>query len=523
MTKTIVLGLDGACWPLLNPWLAVGDLPNLAALRSKSTWGPLRSQFPPVTSPNWRCYATGRNPAKLGVFWWEIVDRQNQAIRHPNGDDYQTQPFWQDLAAAGQRVGVLNFPTGFPPRQVPNGFFTASGPGAKQSGFAQPPTWEDHIREKSSYRVHPERIYTSAEQISEGIDDLLDLMQSRFDAAFELLDDGLDFLHITLFYINSIQHYCYDGPPTLKAWKLVDRNMERLIEYARAGNFNLLLMSDHGCGPIDTVFHANTWLQSRGYLAAKKHARTRLTRVGINRQVAINLARKLSMDRWLARVLPARLQRWLPSAGGTMGKAAKGEGILWAGSRAVASGQGLIYLLLDKNDRQYESIRQAVIDELASLQKPDGMGPIANQIYRAEEVYNGPFLDVAPDIVFEQASGVHTSGGLGAPDVFSKPGRWAAENLMDGLFLAFGPDFGRQAELPGTRIIDLAPTLLHLYDLPVPDDVDGRVLSNIFAEDSPAANRDLRIRSADLDTTQARHVAVENDLHERLQDLGYLD
>jgi predicted AlkP superfamily phosphohydrolase/phosphomutase len=82
MTRTIVLGLDGANWPLLESWIEAGDLPNLAALREEAAWGSLASQFPPVTSPNWRCYATGCNPAKLGVFWGS-VNRERLTICHP--------------------------------------------------------------------------------------------------------------------------------------------------------------------------------------------------------------------------------------------------------------------------------------------------------------------------------------------------------------------------------------------------------------------------------------------------------
>lgn len=82
MTRTIVLGLDGANWPLLESWIEAGDLPNLVALREGAAWGPLISQLPPVTSPNGRCYATGCNLAKPAVFWGS-VNRERLTICHP--------------------------------------------------------------------------------------------------------------------------------------------------------------------------------------------------------------------------------------------------------------------------------------------------------------------------------------------------------------------------------------------------------------------------------------------------------
>jgi predicted AlkP superfamily phosphohydrolase/phosphomutase len=68
MVETIVLGLDGANWELLDSWFRAGNLPNIAALRGRGTTADSLSCLPPVTCPNWRCYSTGKNPGKLGVY-----------------------------------------------------------------------------------------------------------------------------------------------------------------------------------------------------------------------------------------------------------------------------------------------------------------------------------------------------------------------------------------------------------------------------------------------------------------------
>lgn len=524
MTKTIVLGLDGANWSLLEPWLEAGDLPNLAALRDASSWGPLTSQFPPVTSPNWRCYATGRNPAKLGVFWWEIVDREEHTIRHPTARDFHTSPLWHDLAEEGQRIAVLNFPSGYPPAPVKNGYFTAGGPGAKEIGFAYPQEWESHLRERYNYRVHPADVLRSAQHLESQLDEVLSIMQSRFDVAFDLLDEGLDFLHITIFYINVLHHFWYRGEPTRAGWQMIDRNLGRLREIAERQGYNLLLMSDHGCGPVNTVFYINTWLEREGYLSVElPPAARRLSRWGIDRRRLRNAARSLGVDRLLRDILPASLQHMVPGAGGAFRNEAKGNSIDWDNSRAIASGQGPIYLLVPPEDPAYESLRREIAAKLADLQNPITKKPVVARVLHREEVYEGPFFERAPDLVFEQGVGIHTSGAIGYPDLFRSPEKWAADNVLTGLFLAWGPDFTPLGKVEGTRIIDLAPTILHAMSMPIPDDVDGRVLENLFAPGSEASKRSVTFRPTAEEDAAADSDDDESEIAARLSALGYLD
>jgi len=68
MNRVLVIGLDGATLDLICPWAAQGHLPILARLMAEGAHGPLESTLPPVTSPAWPSFVTGKNPGRHGVF-----------------------------------------------------------------------------------------------------------------------------------------------------------------------------------------------------------------------------------------------------------------------------------------------------------------------------------------------------------------------------------------------------------------------------------------------------------------------
>jgi predicted AlkP superfamily phosphohydrolase/phosphomutase len=66
--KAVIIGLDGATWTLLRPWIDQGQLPNLARLVQEGASGPLTTTIPPVSASAWVSFATGCNPGKHGAF-----------------------------------------------------------------------------------------------------------------------------------------------------------------------------------------------------------------------------------------------------------------------------------------------------------------------------------------------------------------------------------------------------------------------------------------------------------------------
>jgi len=114
--------------------------------------------------------------------------------------------------------------------------------------------------------------------------------------------------------------------------------------------------------------------------------------------------------------------------------------------------------------------------------------------------------------VIEQARGVHISGKVGRDEIFSDSGTvgWRAENKRHGLFTAVGPSF-RTGEIDGLSILDLAPTILHLHDEPIPASMDGEVVKSVFDPDSEPASRQIAEAARDATNTVGRNSVSHRD------------
>lgn len=497
--KTIVIGLDGASFDLIDPWLRAGKLPNLQHLIEHGAKGTLESCLPPTSSPNWKCYSTGKNPGKLGIFWWRNIDFRNRRITIPSAC-IQSKEIWDYISEDGGKVGIINTPLTYPTKQV-NGFMIAGGPDAPDGNYTYPRELESRLKrefkykvqnKESGYKVHPP-VRSKWWQSEEAVEEAIALMKVRFAVAKALAQEyELDFLHLTIFYINSLHHDLWDEEPVLQAWQVIDDNIGALRQEFKESNF--IIMSDHGSNEIHQVFYINTWLEEQGYLktSGSLWLPRLLYRLGLNEERLFRVVQKLRLNRVVTKIVPKKIRSNIPSAIGTVELEHKEDKVVWEKSKALASGQGPLYLAPGE-----AKLREEIMKKLKNLTNPLTGSKIARHVYRREEVYQGEFLSEAPDIIIDQYPHTHIRGSIGKKNIFEKPQRWRGENTTKGIFIASGPDFKEGMELSQVSILDLAPTILHQMGLPVPADMDGEVLSEIFKEGSEPALRAVKRRETE--------------------------
>jgi len=516
-----VVGLDGADWSLLRSWIRDGALPAFERVLDEGVAGDLQSTLPPVTFPAWKCYSTGKTPGKLGVYEWYAYDRDAQALSANDASDFRSREYWEVLADHGVDAGVVNMPTTHPAnaRGMDGVDVVAGSPANERKTLTNPESLKaDLLDAVPEYRVKPDLVLDEAspdELIAEGTR----LFDQRFDAATFLADErDCDLVHLTLFFTDTLQHRLWDRPDHLRAaYERVDARLGDLLD--REDTDAVFLLSDHGFVDIDEVFMTNQWLAERGDLTFEDSGtRTALSAVGLTEERLKRLVDRLGLVGLAQRLVPKSIQGLFPSESGRV--AIQDAAIDWTETKALSLGRGPVYLNhaafgdADDPERAIEAYRDGLADAIESLETPAG-DPVATAVHDPADVYTGD-RERGPDLVVEYATGVDAPESVGC-EVFGETTEWLATHRRTGVFAAWGEDVAAgDADL---ELYDLAPTLLHYFDVPVPADVDGDVRRDVL--DGDAADRD--VETGPPSAIGASDRGAGEEVEETLRELGYLE
>jgi predicted AlkP superfamily phosphohydrolase/phosphomutase len=180
---------------------------------------------------------------------------------------------------------------------------------------------------------------------------------------------------------------------------------------------------------------------------------------------------------------------------------------------------------------QYETLRAEIMDALSQMVDPETGEHVVEQIYRREDIYSGQNLEAASDILFIPTRMEYFGFGeyeFGSNQIIESMKRGiSGTHRMQGIFCMWGEPVAAGQWLPDLEITDLAPTILHLEGMSVPEDMDGKVIVDglkagyrdyqVATEPPPASTPPSQAgRGGDLSPED------EERLVKRLRDLGYV-
>lgn len=559
--KIVIIGWDGATWDLIRPWAEAGDLPTVARIMAEGAAGEMRSTIPPTTAQAWASMTTGTNPGKHGLMDW--------VTRRPGG--YESMPvtanlctqktIWELLSEAGRRVFTFNVPMTYPTRPL-NGLVVAGlGVPTVESKFTYPPElYQEIVSTVGEYVLYPNpgqpdsdsRVEAFLERLYRVTDihfQTLDYLRAKEDwDSWMAVVSGTDAIQHVLWRFLDPNHNRYDsekskrfGGEAIRFFQYVDKALGQLLDGLEQDTV-LFLTSDHGFGPLNKWFHVNTWLLQQGFIVLKPGIWPRLKRrmfqLGFTPMNVYSVLRTLGLGQLKQEVVAGRgqgrLRALLPLVFLSF------DDVDWNRTRAYAMGQtGPIYFNLKGREPQgivepgaeAEALRREIVDRLRQVRDPGSGEAVVGEIYRPEELYAGPHLNKAADIIFTPRFEARHGQIPGFGEVDFGTNRTIAPmqrgisgvHRLNGLFMAFGEPIRPGIWLEGAQIVDVAPTALHLAGLSVPEDMDGRVLLKALRPEyaDPASIRYGPPASRAESTGEVLSAEDEAIIQERLRDLGY--
>jgi predicted AlkP superfamily phosphohydrolase/phosphomutase len=535
--RVLIIGWDGATFSVLLPLVEQGVMPNLKALLERGASGPLRSTIPPVTAPAWSSFMTGVNPGKHGVITWQrSLNERMLAKRVVSSQDIQAPRFWEWLE--GCSVGLINVPMTYPPMPV-NGFVVSGMlTPSSQCEYTYPPHLREFLdRVTGGYVIDVDIEGLGDENNERDLLGLLDRLSTacrkRATATIYLARGFQPDLLIVVFVIpDRIQHILWPyainarefagrsevvQAAVVRTYKELDTALGVLLSDALDRHTSVILMSDHGFCAQHSVVYMNGWLARQGLLSYR-------------RAIAVRGALK-SLYRSVRRRLPTHLQK--------RGRAFFSADTLidWKRTQAFAAAtmDHGVYINLRGRDpygivepgEEYEVLRERLRQGIAELQDARTGAPIARQVFLREEVYWGPCVDLAPDVVYELNPGykaVPTPATSFHIEDVSQAG-WGFHN-REGVLVLAGPEIVSGGKPREAKIEDIAPTVLYMMGSAVPTSMDGRVLTEVFdpsylSENPPQFTDEV----PSCDTLAKNTTYDENEqsiIEARLRNLGYL-
>ena len=506
----------------------------------RGTWGPLTSTVPALTLPAWSSFMTGKNPGGHGIYAFHRMafDRYDSAGL-ANAADLRAVRIWDVAAHAGKRVGVINVPPSYPLRPIPDGYLVGcmlTPPGAavhrSAGGGGELGEYEIDLPPPKNLRRSRSRLPRARARLP-ARHAAADAAARRGHAARDggapdrrasASSSTRPIACSTTSGSTSTPSVPADGPldddvraALLAVYDELDRAVGRLVE-AAGPDANVVLLSDHGFGtkPERSV-RVNRWLADQGLL----------------RRHAFWTTRRRDRPQGVPRLVARALRHARPHPGEPAEEPSVERGALHRHGGHLGARPRPLPARLRRARRGVRARARPDPQGLARARPTTAGRRVFRSVQRREDLYRGPYVDKAPDLVAvcEPRFGIIFESlrrELRSPELFGPYEELGYTGTHDpaGLYLLAGPAAAALGEHREFPIEAIAPTVLHLLDVPVPEDHEARSWRACCGRSSWRRIRCAsRRRSTRRPSAPAGWRSSEDEAHvaEHLRALGYFE
>ncbi len=556
--RVVAIGIDGGSFRVIRPWVDEGHLPNFARLMAEGAVGTLTSTIPPLTPPAFVSSMTGKNPGKHNIYDFVRIPRDGYRRAVINATHIKGNKLWNILNHYGRKAGVVHFPASYPPEPI-DGFIVG---GILTPKGVDSHTYPTELAAELRQEIPGYRIYRGRQHLQGDLDGYLEgLIETTKIHATEALylmeKKSWDFFFLMFKYTDGAKHIYwkfwdkthpgYPGPnkyedAILRVYKVVDDYLGQLFERLD-DDTTLVVYSDHGFMAVHTFIHLQNWLAEQGFLSLKRDEKRKMRVLmnvhyfGLRRDNMVGWLKRHNLA-WLPKLFPEKVKDRVPRTRLGMNEFARF--IDWKTTRAyqlAESGRGVNLHIRGREPLgtvpaegpEYEQLRSEIMARLRELRDPKTGETVVDQMWTKEEVYSGPYLREAPDILIELKKGYCFSEGFGK-SVFVKAAREpfdkSANHELEGVLLVRGPNVRRGAALDTTNVVDVAPTILYAMGHPAQENMDGRVITELFepqfVADNPVAFDQVPEPADPVDRGYDYSEDEIGSVQDELKSLGYL-
>lgn len=479
MAPTILIGLDGATFSVLDPLMRDNVMPFLKEFVASGVRAELRTVIPALTPPAWTSLVTGRSPGHHGIFDFFIRESMDRPyMRLVTSRDIRAETIWSIANRHRMRVTALNFPVMFPPPQIDGSVVAGLIPWRQLRLGCHPASLHQRLKTLPGFKQRELAMDTVLEEKAlegcradeyEGWIDLHIRREQRWAEVTRTLmtEDPCELTAVLFDGVDKLQHLCWRFLDPASADRLSspweEKIRDRCLEYFRrlddalaeivdrgGRDATVVLASDHGFGPQIGTFFVNAWLAERGYL---RWADDRAPVGASAGELGIGqLARHVYLIDW------DHTTAYVPSP------SANGIYIVVAGRNGP---KGI-------RAEDYEPFRRRLTEDLLAVEDPTSGEQIVSRVWSRDEVFTGPYMDLAPDLTLEMRDGGLVS--IVASDAAYRPRpEPTGTHRPEGIFIARGPELRKGVQMPPLSILDVAPLLLESLGIERPEDMEGRL------------------------------------------------
>lgn len=398
--RLVVLGLDGLPLDLARSLAATGRLPNLDRLLTLHPVA-IEAELPELSPVNWTSFLTAAGPGRHGIFGFVGIDPATYALGPVDATAIRVPTLMDRMGPAGLTAKYVNLPCAAPVRPLA-GAIIAGFPETDLDRAVYPPELARNLR-LAGYRIEADTSRGAADfdALARG---LRATLASR-RAALEMLWAGGDFdlFMLVLTETDRLFHFFFPAVAHPEH-ALHGAVLDLLADWDRAIGLvldrydalpdpkRLLCLADHGFTELVTEVDLNVWLAGKGLLKTAPGAQ----------------------NEWDSRILPHA-------------------------TAAFALDPGRIYINVKErfargvfHEHVAEKLALELREELLTLTF-EGR-PVMEAVHLGREIYDGPMLRRAPDLVCLGRPGLSLTGKFNRTEPFGRFGRTGCHSAHGALF-----------------------------------------------------------------------------------------